>query len=364
MQPLVRATDQGLWCEEGGFHIDPWSPVDRAVVTHGHSDHAAPGSAHYLAADGLPILRARLGDSADIQIAGYNKPLTVNNVRLSFHPAGHILGSAQVRIERLSSTPDGQAGETWAISGDYKTTPDPTCKPFELVPCHTFITESTFGLPIYKWPDPHEVHNQINGWWRANQARGRTTVIFAYPLGKAQRVLARLDPSIGPIGAHGAILRINDAYAASGVALPAVQSATGDDAKTLRGTGLVLAPPSTNATTWLRKLAGEDGVATAFVSGWMRIRGARRRQHVDRGFTLSDHADWPALLDTIKATGAQHIGVTHGYATPLSRWLRENGRESFVVPSRYSGESGETPTREAQADAEQPDDSIFPPEAP
>jgi putative mRNA 3-end processing factor len=350
MPPLVRAAEEGLWCEEGGFHIDPWSPVERAVITHAHSDHAAPGSAHYLAADALPILRARLGPSADIQIAGYNRPLTLGNVRVSFHPAGHIQGSAQVRVEHVATSQGGPAGETWVISGDYKTTPDSTCKPFELVPCHTFITESTFGLPIYSWPDPRDVTKEINAWWRGNQKQGRTSVVFAYPLGKAQRVLAGLDPTTGPIGAHGATLRMTEAYAQCGVQLPPVQPATGDAAKALRGVGLVLAPPSTSATTWLRKLAGPDGIATAFVSGWMRIRGARRRQHVDRGFVLSDHADWPALLETIRATGAEHVGVTHGYAPALSRWLKESGGDSFVVPSRYSGELGETPVAESKED--------------
>jgi putative mRNA 3-end processing factor len=352
MPPLVRSTEQGLWCEEGGFHIDPWAPVERALITHAHSDHAAPGSQRYLAAAALPILKLRLGESADITIAGYDQPIDIGGVRVSFHPAGHVLGSAQVRVERLSPN-GGAAGEVWVVSGDYKTTDDCTCRAFELVRCHTFITESTFGLPIYRWPDAGKVHADINEWWRSNRERGRTSVVFAYPLGKAQRVLAGLDPGIGPIGAHGAIRNMNAAYERCGIRLPATQLATGEEAKPLRGTGMVLAPPSTTATTWLRKLAGPDGISTAFVSGWMRIRGGRRRQHVDRGFVLSDHADWPALLRTINDTGAEHIGVTHGYAQPMVRWLAEQGRSAFVVPSRYEGELGEVSATSA-AQSEEP----------
>jgi len=336
--PLIQSTPQGLYCEEGGFHIDPWAPVEHAVITHAHSDHARPGSSAYLCAEeGAGVLRVRLGDTAPITAIPYGQVIQHAGVKVSLHPAGHILGSAQIRVESTAT------GETWVISGDYKTEPDRTCRGFELVKCHTFITESTFGLPIYRWTPQDEVIAEINEWWRANAAEGRTSVVFAWPLGKAQRVLAGLDPAIGPIGAHGSIWRLNQAYLAAGVPLPHTQRATGDEAKALQGTGLVVAPPSTSATTWLRRLAGPEGVSTAFVSGWMRVRGARRRRNVDRGFVLSDHCDWPALMDTIRATGAQRVGVTHGFAEQVSRWLTEQGLESFVIESRYEGESGETP---------------------
>jgi putative mRNA 3-end processing factor len=342
--PLIQSTPHGLYCEEGGFHVDPWAPVERAVITHAHADHARPGSDSYLCTtDGARVLRLRMGASAAITTLAYGASLEQQGVRVSMHPAGHILGSAQVRIERTVASAHGPAGEVWVISGDYKTEPDSTCRPFEPVRCHTFITESTFGLPIYQWPVQGEAAAEINAWWRANQQEGRTSLVYAWPLGKAQRVLASIDRSIGPVGAHGSIRRLNEAYTAEGVPLPQVLSATGDEAKPLRGAGLVVAPPSTSATTWLRRLAGEGGVSTAFVSGWMKVRGARRRRSVDRGFVLSDHADWPGLMTTIRDTGAQRVGVTHGFAEQVSRWLREQGLESFVIESRYEGESGETP---------------------
>jgi putative mRNA 3-end processing factor len=351
--PLIAPTPHGLYCEEGGFHIDPWSPVDRAVITHAHSDHAAPGSRSYLtAAEGVGVLRLRMGESAMISGLEYGQAFDSGSVRVSLHPAGHILGSAQVRIERTMASPHGPAGEVWVFSGDYKTDADATCHPFEPVRCHTFITESTFGLPIYRWPRQQEVLDQINAWWRANQSLGRTSVVYAYTLGKAQRVLAGLDPSIGPIGAHGAVLRINEAYERAGIKLPRTIPATGESVNQLQGRGIVLAPPSTAATVWLRRLGGPDGVATAFVSGWMMVRGTRRRRHVDRGFVLSDHADWPALLDTINATGAKRIGLTHGHAATMARFLGEQGRETFVVPSRFEGEAAEVEAEPLPVDGE------------
>ncbi|HYE61961.1 MAG TPA: ligase-associated DNA damage response exonuclease [Phycisphaerales bacterium] len=343
--PLIQSTAHGLYCEEGGFHIDPWAPVERAVITHAHADHARPGSRAYLCARECEgVLRLRLGESTPITAIDYGETVQQGGVKVSLHPAGHILGSAQVRVESAT-------GETWVVSGDYKVEPDPTCRAFEVVKCHTLITESTFGLPIYRWPSQADVIADINAWWRSNAAEGRTSLVFAWPLGKAQRVLAGLDPSIGPIGAHGSIWRLNRAYLAAGVHLPDTQRATGDDAKRLQGVGLVVAPPSTSATTWLRRLAGPEGVSTAFVSGWMRVRGARRRRNVDRGFVLSDHCDWPGLMWAVRETGAQHVGVTHGFAEQVARWLAEQGLQTFVVASRYEGESGETPEQAAALEA-------------
>lgn len=343
MPSLIESTAEGLYCAEGDFHIDPWRPVARAVITHGHSDHARPGCASYLASlASVPILRARLGQGAVVQghPLGAAHALTLGNVRLSLHPAGHITGSAQVRVQRIAPSPSGPAGETWVVTGDFKTTPDTqgTCEPFEPVACHTLITESTFALPVYRWPQATDVFAQINAWWSANAAMGRTTVVFAYALGKAQRLLMGLDRSIGPVGVHGAVLTMHQACAQAGVLLPEVLAVRNDTRPLLRGGGLIIAPPSTQATPWLRGLRGKEGLATAAASGWMAIRGGRRRQSLDRGFVLSDHADWPGLHDAIAATGATRVGVTHGFIEPMVRCLRERGLDAFAVASRFEGE--------------------------
>lgn len=327
---LIRATERGLYCEAGGFYVDPWRPVDRAVITHAHSDHLRSGCERYLCSKpGLGVLRRRVAEDARVETLGYGEATTINGVRVSLHPAGHLLGSAQVRVEHR--------GRVTVVSGDYKTESDPTCADFEPVCCDTFITESTFGLPVYRWPDPGSVVDEINAWWRGNQETGRTSVIFAYALGKAQRVLHAVDDSIGPIAVHGAVKRFVDVYAAAGVRMPEVLTATEESRKAVKGRGLVVAPPSALGTPWLRKFAP---LSTAFASGWMRIRGARRRQSLDRGFVVSDHADWPGLLRAIDATGASRVGITHGYVNVLHRWLIEQGRDAFVVPTRYESESG------------------------
>jgi putative mRNA 3-end processing factor len=340
MAALLESGEHGLFCVEGGFHVDPWRRVERAVVTHAHSDHATPGCGSYLtSARGEHVLRARMGASAVIGTLGYGEARVMGNVRVSLHPAGHILGSSQVRLERIAGSEHGPAGEVLVFSGDYKVeSADATCDAFEPVRCHTFITESTFGLPIYRWEPQEHVFERINRWWRENQHNERTSVVYAYALGKAQRLLAGVDASIGPVGVHGSVAKLNAAYEATGVGLPRVLPATGASRAELRGRGLVIAPPSVNASVWLRNLGGREGVSTAFASGWMRVRGARRWLSVDRGFVLSDHADWPGLLDAIHATGAQRVGVTHGSSDALARYLRESGVEAFTVPSRYEGE--------------------------
>jgi putative mRNA 3-end processing factor len=327
MPPLLRPTDRGLYCEAGDFHVDPWAPVDRAVVTHAHGDHLTWGCRSYLVSeDGLGVSRIRVGAEAVIRALPYGDTVDIGGVRVSLHPAGHILGSAQVRLEHR--------GEIWVVSGDYKTDPDPTCRPFEPVRCHTFVTESTFGLPIYRWPAQADVLQDVNRWWRANQQSGRTTLLYGYALGKAQRLLAGLDPSIGPILTHGAVERLVAAYRAAGVPLPPTTHAAAMD-RADRGRALVLAPPSADGSTWVRRF-GEHG--TAFASGWMLIRGTRRRRSLDRGFPLSDHVDWPSLLGAIEATGASRILVTHGYTGPVVRWLREHGLDADAVETRYEGE--------------------------
>lgn len=326
---MLQLTDRGLYCVAGDFYIDPWQPVERAVITHAHADHARPGSRRYLcAAEGEHVLRLRMGVGVRIETAAYGQPIHINGVTISFHPAGHILGSAQVRVE--------QRGEVWVVSGDYKTKPDPTCSDFEVVPCHTFITEATFGLPIYRWPPQSVVFAQIGAWWRANQQAGKASVLFAYALGKAQRVLAGLDSTPGgPIYVHGAVHNVNQAYAQSGIRLPATIYATDLPRGTDFSQALIIAPASASGSPWLRRFGR---ISTGFVSGWMRVRGQRRRRSVDRGFVLSDHVDWPALLEVIHATGAERVLVTHGSVAPVVRYLREQGLEAAGLETRYAGE--------------------------
>ena len=316
---LVIARPEGLYCPPGDFYIDPWRPVDRAVITHGHGDHSRPGNQHYLCAEpGAGILRARLGTDIDLQTLPYGQTLDHHGVTLSFHPAGHVLGSAQVRLEHQ--------GEIWVASGDYKVEPDGTCTPFEPVRCHTFITESTFGLPIYRWEPQAEIFNQINAWWRDNQAQDKASVLFCYAFGKAQRILHGIDASLGPILAHGAVEPLNRVYREGGVPIPPTQYA-GDIPRNdpLLRQALVIAPPSAGGSSWMRRFGD---YSDAFASGWMRLRGTRRRRGVDRGFVLSDHADWPGLLWAIEQTGAERVMVTHGSVQVLVRYLREQGLDA------------------------------------
>lgn len=339
---LVIPTDRGLWCEAGGFHVDPWRPVDLAVVTHAHADHATPGCGRYIAsANTVALMRSRMPGEIAAAGVGFNEPVRLGRTTVTLHPAGHVLGSSQVRI-----VPDD--GPTWVITGDFKTEPDPTCEPFEAVPCDVLLTESTFGLPIYRWPDPAAVFADVNSWWQANAAAGRTTVLLTYALGKAQRVLAGLDPAIGPIGVHGALLGPTRVYREAGIALPEVVHANAEQAALLKRGGLIVAPPAAAGTAWIRRFKGAGGLRTAFVSGWMRVRGRRRWGSVDRGFVLSDHADWDGLLDTVRGSGAKRVGVTHGSSEALARFLAERvGVETFVVPTRYQGEAPDPGVDEA-----------------
>jgi putative mRNA 3-end processing factor len=276
------------------------------------------------------VLRLRLGPDARIESRPYGEATTLNGVRVSFHPAGHILGSAQVRIEH--------DGEVWVVSGDYKTDHDPTCAPFESVRCDTFITEATFGLPIYRWPAQEDVLAGVNDWWRANQAAERASILYAYALGKAQRLLAGIDSSIGPIYAHGAVHRLNLAYRAGGVALPDWRYVGDAPPRTDWSRALIIAPTSAQGTPWLRRFGDQSA---AFASGWMRVRGQRRRRSVDRGFVLSDHVDWPGLMAAIDASGASRVLVTHGYTAVVARYLRERGVEAYELNAPYLGEQME-----------------------
>lgn len=335
---LIVQRPEGLYCPPGDFHIDPWRPVARAVITHAHADHARRGHEAYLAsAPSEGVLRARLGEDITLQPLAYGEAVTINGVKLSLHPAGHVLGSAQVRVEHQ--------GQVWVASGDYFASGhtddvNATCAPFEPVRCHCFITESTFGLPIYRWRPQAEVLAGINAWWAANAEAGRASLLMGYSFGKAQRLLAGVDASIGPIVVHGAVGPLNEAYRAAGVALPHTQRVEAITDKALLQRALVVAPPSVLGSPWTRRFGD---ASDAFASGWMQLRGARRRQGVDRGFVLSDHADWPGLQRAIAATGASRVIVTHGYEAVMVRWLQQQGLEAGSFSTEYGSEDNETP---------------------
>ena len=336
---VLEFRQAGIYCPAAGAYIDPWRPVDRALITHGHADHARWGHRRYLATEGAaPVMRHRLGDIR-LQTTRYGETHCIGDATVSFHPAGHVPGSAQIRVE--------VAGEVWVVSGDYKTVDDGLSEPFAPVRCHSFISESTFGLPIYTWPDAATLRAQLNDWWAETRAKGQTALLGVYALGKAQRILRLLDPAIGPILTHGAVEATNAVLRAQGIALPETRQVTRDlDLKALTG-AMVLAPPSALGTPWARKFGP---VSTGFASGWMRLRGVRRRRAADRGFVVSDHADWDGLNAAITATGAGRVYVTHGYTSQFARWLTERGYEAGVVETEFGGESLDEAEAEAEAD--------------
>jgi putative mRNA 3-end processing factor len=327
----LTLTEAGLYCPAGDFYIDPWKGVPRAIITHAHSDHARAGSEAYLCArSGLGILAARIGTKAPIEAVDYSERIKIKDAVVSLHPAGHVLGSSQIRIE--------VKGHVTVITGDYKRAADASCERFELVRCHTFISEATFGLPVYRWPDPESVFAQIQDWWQANREAGRTSILFAYALGKAQRLLVGLKGSTEPIFLHGSVTPYLPFYEEAGVTFPSTRKLAPEDVSEAKGRALIIAPGSAQNTPWIRRLAP---FSLGFASGWMRVRGARRRQALDRGFIISDHVDWPDLMRTIRETGAEQIGLTHGSTGPALRWLREQGYDCFHVPTRFAGEEEE-----------------------
>lgn len=330
MPELLEHTPRGLYCAAGDFYIDPWRPVDRAVITHAHSDHARPGHASYLAAEpARAALRTRLGAAVQLETMPYGETRDLNGVQVSLHPAGHVLGSAQVRVE--------YRGEVWVVSGDYKLDPDPTCAPFEPVRCDVFVTESTFGLPVYRWETPDRVFAKVNAWWQANADAGRASVLFGYSFGKAQRVLKSVDANIGPLYVHGAVATLNEAYRESGVVLPQATPVSETGPKADYSRALIVAPPSASGSPWMKRFGD---YSDAFASGWMAIRGARRQRNVDQGIVLSDHADWPSLLTAIEATGASRVFVTHGSVPVMVRYLQERGLDAQALETEFEGEGG------------------------
>lgn len=336
---VLQFKPEGIYCPAGDFHIDPWRPVDRALITHGHADHARPGHGSYLATSAAaPVMRHRLGEIA-LETVSFGATRRIGDATVSFHPAGHVPGSAQIRVD--------VGGEVWVVSGDYKTTGDGLSEPFEPVSCHSFITECTFGLPVFTWDPQAEVIAQINDWWATNRAVGRFSILGAYALGKAQRILANVQSELGPILTHGAIENTNEVLRAQGLDLPDTIRVTPDlDVKAHAG-ALVLATPSAMNGPWARRFGR---ASTAFASGWMALRGVRRRRSADRGFVMSDHADWDGLNAAIKATGAERIFVTHGYTSQFSRWLTEQGYDAGIVETEFEGESLDQPEQTAAVD--------------
>lgn len=331
-EPVLTFTDDGIYCPAGGFHVDPWGRVDHAIVTHGHSDHARPGMGHYLATDrAAPVIRHRLG-AIRLETLHYGERRQIGGALVSFHPAGHVPGSAQVRIE--------VAGEVWVVSGDYKTEDDGLSEAWEPVACHCFISECTFGLPVFRWHPQAQIMAGINQWWQANRDAGRVSMLGAYALGKAQRILAHVDTSIGPILTHGAVDAVNACLRAQGYRLPDTLRVTDTVSAKSHPGALVIAPPGAGASTWARRF-GDFALATA--SGWMALRGIRRRRGAETGFVLSDHADWPGLNAAIRATGAERVFVTHGYTASFRRWLCEQGLDAGIVETRFSGETLDAP---------------------
>lgn len=331
MDALLQSTERGLYCPTGDFYIDPQQAVQRAIVTHAHSDHARPGCRSYLAAQSSEqLLRMRMNDDAALEFLPYGKSLTINGVGVSFHPAGHILGSAQVRLE--------YRGRVAVISGDYKLGNDPTCESWQPVKCDLFVTESTFGLPVYRWQADETVKDSINDWWRESRDTGKCCVLYGYAIGKSQRLLASLDPTTGPIYTHGAVEKGCEAYRAAGVLLPETTYVGTVTGKNDWVGAMVIAVPSAHGTPWMRRFGL---VSTAMASGWMAVRGSRRRRSVDRGFVMSDHADWPSLLTAVEACDAETVWVTHGYSAAVARFLQEKGLDARAIDSSTRSESDE-----------------------
>lgn len=324
---LIQFTDRGLYCPQGGFYIDPWRPVDRAVITHGHSDHARWGNKSYLCHHHtLPILQLRLGPN-HYQSVDWNEPVIMNGVKVSLHPAGHIIGSSQIRVEYL--------GEVWVVSGDYKCENDGLSGQFEIVPCNTFITESTFGLPIYNWKPQQEIYADMQQWIKELNNDGKTAVLTAYSLGKAQRILQPISETGIPIFLHGAVYNVHRTLVDAGWKLPSAKRVELDAPKESFKKSVVIVPGSAIGSPWMKRFTP---YAVGSCSGWMQVRGNVRRRNVDAGFALSDHADWNGLLQTIKATGAEKVFVTHGFQSAFSRYLNEIGIEAGEVKTEFGEE--------------------------
>lgn len=325
---VLQFTDNGIYCPAGDFYIDPWKPVKRAVITHAHSDHARWGNQYYLCENtSVPLLRLRLGNDIQVQGVAYGESLFFNGVKVSLHPAGHMIGAAQVRVE--------QDGEVWVVSGDYKLENDGLSVPFEPLRCHAFITESTFGLPIYRWEPQQQIFDNITQWIYANQQAGKASVLLAYSLGKAQRLLFHLKDKVDHFLAHGAIAIPHEVLLKEGWLLPPVERITPETPKSAFKNAVIIAPPLAEDNAWMRRF---QPYALGICSGWMQVRGNMRRRNADAGFALSDHADWTGLLEAVTATGAEQVFVTHGFSSVFARYLNEKGINAKEVTTSYGDE--------------------------
>jgi putative mRNA 3-end processing factor len=346
MKPsLIEFSNKGLYCPQGKFYIDPFKPVERALITHAHGDHSRFGMKYYLAHNAsIPIMKFRLGPEINCEGVEYGEVREMNGVKISYHPAGHIIGSSQIRLE--------YKGEVWVISGDYKLENDGISTPFESIKCHSFITESTFGLPIYKWRPQSEIFEDMNGWWQMNKEKGKASIVFAYSLGKAQRILHNLDKSIGPIYLHGAIYYTNKAFNDAGIPVGEYPIVDTKSRKDIYRDALIIAPPGWASSSWMKRfLPYSTGVA----SGWMALRGTKKRKAADKGFALSDHADWPGLNEAVLACEAERVFVTHGYTNTFANWLQSKGIEASIVntlyESQFSDDEGENTVEETDNDS-------------
>ncbi len=324
---LLVHTALGLYCPKADVYLDPWKPVKKAILTHGHADHARWGSSSYLCTPtAAPVIKYRLGD-INLETLPFGEEKLINGVSFSFHPAGHILGSAQIKVS--------YKGEMVVFSGDYKTANDGFSEAFEPVKCHTFITESTFGLPVYHWQDQKWVFNEMEEWCKNNRNNGQLSILYGYSLGKAQRILQGLPESVGPIFTHSTIEAVLNVMRNQGVSLkntiPVNEHLTRADLLS----GVIIAPPAAQNSNWLKKF---EPIRNGVVSGWMALRGARRRRNADKGFVLSDHADWEGLNEAISLTGAENVFVTHGYTDILSKWLIDKGLNAHPLETNFEGD--------------------------
>jgi putative mRNA 3-end processing factor len=314
---LVVFTELGFYCPQADVYIDPLRKVPKAIVTHAHSDHARPGMGHYLCeSSGVEIMKLRLGKGISVQGLAYGETIFMNGVEISLFPAGHVPGSAQVKLS--------YRGEIWVISGDYKTIADGLSPAFESVQCHHFVTESTFGLPIFHWRPQDEVFQDINAWWQRNAANGFTSIMLGYSLGKAQRIMKYLDRGIGDVICHSAIADANLALENSGFTFGTwteAGKAVVDFSSDSLSRSLLICPPNAINGALMQHI-GKHAVANC--SGWMAVRKSRNWGGVDQGFVLSDHADWSQLLEAVTASRAEHVYVTHGFTDVFARYLREN----------------------------------------
>ena len=334
---LLSFTPRGIYCAAGDFYIDPWQPVKRALITHAHSDHARPGSESYLCHHFTkPLLQLRLGNPV-CQPVEWGEPVWLNGVRISLHPAGHIIGSSQIRVE--------YQGEVWVASGDFKTENDGISGAMEVLPCNVFITESTFGLPVYQWKPQQQIFYDVQNWIQTNREKGKNSVVIAYSLGKAQRLLPCLKEIAASVYVHGAIWNIHQALIQAGFQLPEVKRVMPDMGRDAFREAVIIAPPSADQSPWMRRFS-PYGVGVC--SGWMQIRGNIRRRNADAGFAMSDHADWNGLLEVIRGTGAEKVFVTHGFQSAFSRYLNEMGIASEEIRTAY-GDEAELETEREQA---------------